>query len=39
MRWVLDSVLVVFLLAALLGAWPAMRRTARRAQAEVQAAA
>jgi signal transduction histidine kinase len=38
MRWVLDSVLVGLLLAALLGGWAFMRRTARRAQAQRQAA-
>ncbi len=38
MRWVLDSVLAVLLLAALLGGWLAMRRTARRAHAQRQAA-
>ena len=38
MRWVLDSVLVGLLLAALLGGWALMRRTARRAQAQRQAA-
>jgi signal transduction histidine kinase/CheY-like chemotaxis protein len=38
MRWVLDSVLVALLLAALLGGWLVMRRTAWRAQVQQQAA-
>jgi two-component system NtrC family sensor kinase len=38
MRWVLDSVLVVLLLAALLGGWVLVRRTARRVQAQQEAA-
>ncbi|HET9853498.1 MAG TPA: hypothetical protein VFR53_00435 [Methylomirabilota bacterium] len=37
-RRVLDSLRVVLLLSALLGGWVLMRRTARRAQAQQQAA-
>jgi signal transduction histidine kinase/CheY-like chemotaxis protein len=38
MRWILDSVLATLVLAALLGGWLFMRRTARRAQAQQRAA-
>jgi len=37
MRWILDAVLATLVLAALLGGWLLMRRSARRAQAEQQA--
>jgi len=38
MRWILDSVLAVLVLAALFGGWLLMRRTARRAQVQQRAA-